>query len=50
MPYATIAQRFHSMAPIIDLSLASPEQVEGQQSELVAVCGWNNQSNISLVR
>ena len=30
MPYATIAQRFHSMAPIIDLSLASPEQVEGQ--------------------
>lgn len=30
MPYASLIQRFHSLAPIIDLSMARPENVQGQ--------------------
>ena len=41
-PYITVQQRFTSLAPIMDLQLARPENTQGQQSELVIVGGWNH--------
>lgn len=41
-PYVAIEQRFTSLAPIMDLQLARPENTQGQQSELVIVGGWNH--------
>ena len=49
-PYVSIEQRFTSLAPIMDLQLARPENTQGQQSELVVVGGWNNQTNMNLVK
>ena len=38
------------MAPILDIQLARPENMQGQQSELVVVGGWNHQTHMNLVK
>jgi len=45
-----MVQVFESLAPIIDISLATPFQSQGSQSELLLTSGLNHSTYMTLVK
>ena len=49
-PFCKVIQTFESLAPIVDMTLATPDLKRGGQSELLVTSGLNHQTFMSMVK